>query len=104
MSDVEPKRPGQIILGWWSRNIGDRKSSHARALAARLRRAGPVEVLGESAVHELAKSLQITDAAPLVSRGAVAKSHKAAGAWVGCTPSKRAAVKAYAKCAVFRRV
>ena len=66
MSDVEPKRPGQIILGWWSRNIGDRKSSHARALAARLRRAGPIEVLSEAAVHELAKSLQITDATLLV--------------------------------------
>ena len=67
MSDMEPKRPGQIILGWWKSNIGDRDtSSRARALAARLRRAGPVEVLGEAAVHELAKSLHITDAGPLV--------------------------------------
>lgn len=66
MSDVEPKRPGQIILNWWQLNIGDRNSSHARALAARLRRAGPVEVLGEATVHQLAKSLDIIDAGPLV--------------------------------------
>lgn len=66
MSEVEHKRPGQIILGWWSHNIGDRDSSQARALAARLRRAGLVETLGEAEVHGLAKSLQITEAEPLV--------------------------------------
>lgn len=57
---------GNTIYNWWWRNIGDRDQSHARALAARLRRAGPVEVLAEAAVHELAKSLHITDAGPLV--------------------------------------
>lgn len=57
---------GNSIYNWWWRNIGDRDQSHARALAARLRRAGPVEVLGEAAVHDLARSLQVTDAAPLV--------------------------------------
>ena len=66
MNKIDPKRPGQIILGWWSRNIGDRESSHARALAARLRRAGLVEALGEAAVHELARSLGLRDADPLV--------------------------------------
>lgn len=66
MSDVEARRPGQIILGWWSRNIGDRKQAHARGLAARLRRAGPVAVLGEAAVHDLARELDLKDAAVLI--------------------------------------
>lgn len=66
MSDVESKRPGQIIFRWWAQNIGDRNSSHARALAARLRRAGPVEALTERAVHDLAQDLDITDAESLV--------------------------------------
>ena len=66
MSGVEARRPGQIILGWWSRNIGDRKQAHARGLAARLRRAGPVGVLGEAAVHDLARALDLKDAAVLI--------------------------------------
>ena len=37
MSDVEPKRPGQIILGWWAQNIGDRNATRAEAMVARLR-------------------------------------------------------------------
>ena len=57
---------GQIILGWWSRNIGDRNSPAARGLAARLRRAGQVEVLGEGPVHELARDWGLKDAALLV--------------------------------------
>ena len=57
---------GNSIYNWWWRNIGDRDQSHARALAARLRRAGPVEVLGEAAVHELARSMRIKEAGPLV--------------------------------------
>ena len=62
----EQKRAGQIILGGWSRNIGDREQAHARALAYRLRRAGPVAVLGEAAVHDLARALHLTDAAALI--------------------------------------
>lgn len=52
---AEQKGFGQIVLGWWSVNIGDRNSAQARALAARLRRAGPVEALSEREVHNLAK-------------------------------------------------
>lgn len=66
MSEVIPKTPGQIILGWWSHNIGARESSAARGLAARLHRAGPVAVLGEAAVHDLARALHVTDAAALI--------------------------------------
>lgn len=66
MSEVDTKRPGQIILGWWSQNIGAREAAHARALAARLRRAGPVAVLSEAAVHDLARVLRVTEAAALI--------------------------------------
>lgn len=71
MTEVDPKRPdpktrGQIILGWWSHNIGDRDLATARGLSARLRRAGPVAVLGEAAVHDLARALRVTDAAVLI--------------------------------------
>lgn len=66
MNDVNSKRPGQIILGSWSRNIGDREASQARALAARLRRAGSIEALSEAAVHELARALDLRDAEVLV--------------------------------------
>jgi CRISPR system Cascade subunit CasB len=47
----------KIIFGWWARELGDRQSSAARGLAARLRRAGPVDALTERAVHELAQAL-----------------------------------------------
>lgn len=56
---------GQTVLGWWSVNIAARDSaqprqrSHARALGARLRRAGPVEALCERAVQDLARALHI---------------------------------------------
>lgn len=66
MTEGDAKRPGQIILGWWSRNIGARESAAVRALSARLRRAGPVGVLGEAAVHDLARALQVTDAVALI--------------------------------------
>lgn len=62
----DPKTRGQIILGWWSHSIGARDSAVARGLAARLRRAGPVTVLGEAAVHDLARGLGVTDAAVLI--------------------------------------
>lgn len=66
MSEGIPKTPGQIILGWWAHNIGARDSAAARGLAARLRRAGPVAVLGEAAVHDLARALHLTDAVALI--------------------------------------
>lgn len=54
----ESQRPGAIAMGWWSAHIAPRENAAARGLAARLRRAaGPVAVLCEPAVHELARSL-----------------------------------------------
>ncbi|MGO4909820.1 type I-E CRISPR-associated protein Cse2/CasB [Pseudorhodobacter sp. W20_MBD10_FR17] len=55
----EDKTPGQIILGWWGRALGDRERPAARALAARLRRAGPIEALVEREVQELARALSL---------------------------------------------
>lgn len=55
----EKQTTGSIVLGWWNQNIGNREAAHARALSARLRRAGTVEVLGERAVIELAGKLEI---------------------------------------------
>lgn len=56
---------GSIILGWWARELGDRQSAAARGLAARLRRAGPVDALAERAVHDLAQQLELRDGAQL---------------------------------------
>lgn len=64
MSETE-KTSGQKILGWWSRNIGDRTNGHARALAARLRRADAISALSEGAVHELGAVLHLRDGAGL---------------------------------------
>lgn len=50
---------GQIILRWWSGAVADRQSGRARALAARLRRAGPIEALTEPEVHDLARRLAL---------------------------------------------
>lgn len=55
----ERKSFGQIVLGWWSVHLGDRDSAQARALAARLRRAGPVEALSERQVQNLATLLAV---------------------------------------------
>lgn len=55
----ERKSFGQTVLGWWSAHIGDRNSAQARALAARLRRAGPVEALSERQVQNLAKLISV---------------------------------------------
>lgn len=52
---------GRIIFDWWRENIENRQSGRARALAARLRRAGPVEALAEPEVHELARALDLRD-------------------------------------------
>lgn len=56
---------GRIIFDWWRKNIEDRQSGRARALAARLRRAGPVEALAEPEVHDLARALDLRDGARL---------------------------------------
>lgn len=56
---------GSVILGWWARELGDRQSAAARGLAARLRRAGPIDALAERAVHELAQALNLRDGARL---------------------------------------
>lgn len=53
--------PTAIIGAWWRDHIGDRNSSHARGLAARLRRAGPIEALSEPSVFKLAQSLGTAD-------------------------------------------
>lgn len=53
---------GAVILGWWRENIGQRDSSAARALAARLRRNTNVEILCEPAVHDLAGKLGLNSA------------------------------------------
>jgi len=34
MNEVDTKRPGQIILGWWSQNIGAREAALGGAPAA----------------------------------------------------------------------
>lgn len=57
----DDKTPAQIILGWWSHALADRQSGRARALAARLRRASPVEALAEAEVHDLARRLNLRD-------------------------------------------
>ncbi|MFY0311593.1 type I-E CRISPR-associated protein Cse2/CasB [Leisingera sp. D0M16] len=55
------KRPGQLILSWWSAALGDRKTGSQKALSARLRRGDDVSVLCEPAVHGLAQSLKLRD-------------------------------------------
>ena len=53
------QRPGAIAMGWWSRHIAPRENAAARGLSARLRRAaGPITVLCEPEVHELARDLR----------------------------------------------
>ncbi|MTH95150.1 type I-E CRISPR-associated protein Cse2/CasB [Roseibium sp. RKSG952] len=55
----KPKSAGAAALGWWHSNLHAEDSGSARALAARLRRGGPVAVLSEPAVQELAKQLAL---------------------------------------------
>lgn len=56
---TEAKSLGQVAFDWWAINIGARDNAHARALSARLRRAGVVGILSEGAVQDLARRLQI---------------------------------------------
>ncbi|WP_209427657.1 type I-E CRISPR-associated protein Cse2/CasB [Pararhodobacter sp. SW119] len=48
---------GETAAEWWRRVLADRDSGAARGLAARLKRATPLEALAEPAVHELARLL-----------------------------------------------
>ncbi len=48
---------GAVILRWWGRDLVDRQSGRARALAARLRRARGAAALAEGEVHDLAQEL-----------------------------------------------
>ncbi|MGR3437959.1 type I-E CRISPR-associated protein Cse2/CasB [Salipiger abyssi] len=57
------KRPGQIILGWWSVELGGRESAAQKGLSARLRRGDDVTVLCQRPVHELAGLLGLRDGA-----------------------------------------
>lgn len=53
----QEKGPGAIAFGWWAREIAPRDNPAARGLAARLRRAAPLEALCEPAVIELHAAL-----------------------------------------------
>ncbi|WP_163850545.1 type I-E CRISPR-associated protein Cse2/CasB [Pseudooceanicola aestuarii] len=55
------KRRGQIILAWWSTELGDRKTGVQKALSARLRRGDDVTVLCQPAVHDLSRKLGLKD-------------------------------------------
>lgn len=54
---AEKKGKGAIALGWWTREIAPRDNPAARGLAARLRRAAPLEALCEPAVMDLHAAL-----------------------------------------------
>ncbi|MCQ9156513.1 type I-E CRISPR-associated protein Cse2/CasB [Acidomonas methanolica] len=56
----EKKEPGVAAFGWWAEYLEQRDTNPAaRGLAARLRRAGPIEALCEPAVHKLAQALHV---------------------------------------------
>ena len=57
----EEKGPGTAAFGWWAEYLESRDANPAaRGLAARLRRAGPIEALCEPAVHKLEQALRVT--------------------------------------------
>lgn len=57
----EEKGVGSIAFGWWAEYLEPRDTNpSARALSARLRRAGPIEILCEPAVHQLAQALHVS--------------------------------------------
>lgn len=62
MSEPEDeKQAGQIILGWWSRELGKRETGAQKGLSARLRRGDDVTVLCQKEVHDLARQLNLRD-------------------------------------------
>lgn len=62
MTEPEKKpRPGQIILSWWSTELGDRSLGAQKTLSARLRRGDDLTVLCQEKVHELAQRLNLHD-------------------------------------------
>ncbi|WP_341485887.1 type I-E CRISPR-associated protein Cse2/CasB [Thioclava sp. GXIMD4215] len=67
MSDdpMTERRPGQILLGWWSTYLGARENSAQKTLSARLRRGDDVTVLCQPEVHLLAQELGLRDGARL---------------------------------------
>lgn len=67
MTDPE-KRPGQIILGWWSETLGRRETGVQRGLAARLRRGDAIAVLCEGEVHDLGRELGLVQGAEAARR------------------------------------
>jgi CRISPR system Cascade subunit CasB len=69
---------GADILRWWNDALNNHHSGRARGLSARLRRARGVDALTEREVHDLARTLGITDGAKLallVSLLAQVKDH-----------------------------
>lgn len=60
-----PKRPGQIVLGWYSHELGKRESGAQKALSAKLRRGDDVSVLCHKEVHALAQALGLRDGAKI---------------------------------------
>ncbi len=60
VSETAPKGPGAIAFAWWRKNIDDSdgENKKARGIAARLRRATPLEVLCERSVHDLRHDLR----------------------------------------------
>lgn len=61
MSETRYAEARAAIRDWWRRELGDRQSPSARALAARLRRATAIEALSEGAVQRLAQRLDTRD-------------------------------------------
>lgn len=70
----EQLRPGQIILAWWSAELGARATGAQKGLSARLRRGDDVSVLCQPPVHELARKLGIKDG-PRIARLARCLAH-----------------------------
>ena len=62
---TEGQGRGAMAAAWWRRALADRESGPARALAARLRRAGGIEALAEPEVQALANSLGLGPAQAL---------------------------------------
>lgn len=48
-----------VVRDWWRDSIADRNSGAARGLAARLRRATPLEAISEPAVQALARRISV---------------------------------------------